>query len=87
MTVNELKIDMSFVRNIKTERGLRIVKAIVELSKILDLDTVGEGVEDREEYEILSEIGVDKLQGYYIGKPMPFEDIVNYLNTNLKIVT
>ncbi len=84
MTVNELKIDMSFVRNIKTERGLRIVKAIVELAKILDLDTVGEGVEDRDEYEILSNIGVEKLQGFYIGHPLPFDEITKTLD---KILT
>ncbi len=87
MPLNELKIDMSFVRNMKTEKGLRIVKAIVELAKILDLGTIGEGVEDKDEYEILSEIGVDKLQGYYIGQPMAFEEITNYLDTNLKILT
>jgi len=78
MAVDELKIDMKFVRNIKTEKGTLIVQAIVELARILGLDTVGEGVEDRDEYERLVKIGVSRLQGYYIARPMPFDEIMKW---------
>lgn len=78
MSVDELKIDMKFVRNIKTEKGSLIVKAIVELARTLGLDTVGEGVEDAEEYNKLVNLGVNRLQGYYIARPMPFNDVVKF---------
>ncbi|MGC8887840.1 MAG: EAL domain-containing protein [Verrucomicrobiia bacterium] len=75
MSVHELKIDMKFVRNIKTQKGALIVQAIVELARILGLETVGEGVEDKDEFNRLLQIGVSRLQGYYIARPMPFEEV------------
>lgn len=81
LSVHELKIDMKFVRNIKTEKGARIVQAIVELAHILGLQTVAEGVEQEEEFKALVEMGVDKVQGYYFARPMPAEEIEKYLLT------
>lgn len=79
LNVHELKIDMKFVRNIKTEKGVRIVQAIVELARILSLHTVAEGVEDKEEFELLAKIGVEMVQGFYFASPMPARELEKFL--------
>ncbi|AAC06635.1 EAL domain-containing protein [Aquifex aeolicus] len=67
-----LKIDMSFVRRIVEDEKIRaIVKAIITLAKDLNLSTLAEGVETKEQYEILKSMGVDLVQGFYFSKPLP----------------
>ena len=78
MPVSELKIDISFVRRIKTNNGREIVKAIADLAKALNLKTVAEGVEDQETAFILRDIGVNILQGYYFSKPLTYEEAMVY---------
>jgi len=73
MQVDELKIDMSFVRRINEPDGLSMVRAIIQLAKALGLKTVAEGVEDAATAARLRELGADYLQGYHFGKPMPRE--------------
>src|SRR6266542_785651 len=71
MPVNELKIDKDFVRRLQTEKGRRIVQAIVDLARALGLETVAEGVESQEQAQLLKAIGVQRLQGYFFARPMP----------------
>ena len=79
MHVDELKIDISFVRRLKDPRGLSMTQAIINLARALNLKTVAEGVEDEEAAARLRELGVDYLQGYYFAKPMPREDFERWL--------
>lgn len=79
MPFDELKIDMSLIRRICDAKGRRIVRAIVEMGKALDLTLVAEGVESEEVWEILAEVGAQKLQGYFFSKPLPAEAFLNYL--------
>jgi len=76
LPIGELKIDISFVRRVHTPEGLRLVQGIVSLAKALRLRTVAEGVEDDDTSMLLSELGVDVLQGYHFGRPCPAEEIV-----------
>lgn len=76
LPIGELKIDISFVRRVHTPEGLRLVQGIVSLAKALRLRTVAEGVEDDGTSMLLSELGVDVLQGYHFGRPCPAEEIV-----------
>lgn len=67
---NVLKIDMAFLRGFENnEKSGPILKAIVDLAKELDMVTLCEGVETREQFEFLSSIGCDRAQGYHFGKP------------------
>lgn len=80
ITADLLKIDISFVRNIvKDERSRLLVKAIVEIARAFGMETVAEGVETKEQYEILKGLGVDYVQGYYLAKPMPPEEVEELL--------
>ena len=72
-----LKIDMIFLRGFETNPNCKLIlKSIVDLAKSLGLSTLTEGVETREQFEFLREIGCDKAQGYYFGKPMPREELL-----------
>lgn len=76
----ELKIDRSFVRMLVSSRSDRImVNSTIELAHSLGEMVVAEGVEDNETLQLLGQMGCDKAQGYLIGRPMPYEALVDYL--------
>lgn len=76
----ELKIDRSFVRMLVSSRSDRImVNSAIELAHSLGEEVVAEGVEDNETLQLLGQMGCDKAQGYLIGRPMPYEALVDYL--------
>jgi predicted signal transduction protein with EAL and GGDEF domain len=76
---DEIKIDISFVRRIKTPEGQVLVKTIVEMGHAMQLVLVAEGVEDHETAEILKEMGVEMLQGYHFARPMPKENCADFV--------
>lgn len=70
LNVDYLKIDGSLVKFITTDESSRIiVKTIVNFASNLGLKTIAEFVEDKDSLELLEKMGVDFVQGYYIGKP------------------
>lgn len=78
--IAELKIDKSFIKDMTaSEENTAIVHAIIKISQILSLKVVAEGVETREQMNILRELGADYIQGYYISRPMPLVDLINFL--------
>ncbi len=81
MHVDELKIDISFVRRLHEASGLSMTQAIINLARALDLKTVAEGVETAEAARKLQELGVDNLQGYYFAEPMSAEGLEHWLKT------
>jgi EAL domain-containing protein (putative c-di-GMP-specific phosphodiesterase class I) len=67
-----LKIDQSFVREMISEPdSLAIVESIIALAQALGKETIAEGVETKEEYQLLQARGCRLMQGYYFAKPMP----------------
>ncbi len=71
LKVSQLKIDMSFVRDIETSADARaIVKAIVGLAHALNLSVVAEGVETAAQRDVLTALHCDELQGYLYAKPL-----------------
>ncbi len=79
MPVDELKIDLSFVRRLADPRGLSMVQAIVSLATTLGLKTIAEGVEDAATADRLRMLGVNTLQGFHFAKPMPREEFETWL--------
>ncbi len=72
LPVDQIKIDGSFICHLDTSREDQIfVNAIVQVAHELGLMTVAEFVETRETMELLFDMGVDYVQGYYVGKPGP----------------
>jgi diguanylate cyclase (GGDEF)-like protein/PAS domain S-box-containing protein len=76
---DEIKIDISFVRRIKTPEGRVLVKTIVDMGRAMQLTLVAEGVEDSDTARILQEMGVDMLQGYHFSPPMPQEACATFV--------
>ncbi len=71
-----MKIDKSFVAGMTTSPDdLSIVRALSDLGHDLGLRIVAEGVETKEQADLLREIGVDILQGYHFGHAIPAEDV------------
>ncbi|MDP2961120.1 MAG: EAL domain-containing protein [Sulfurimicrobium sp.] len=79
MQVDELKIDISFVRRLHEASGLSMAQAIINLAHALNLQTVAEGVETAEAAAKLLELGANHLQGYYFAKPMPVDELDRWL--------
>jgi EAL domain-containing protein (putative c-di-GMP-specific phosphodiesterase class I) len=74
--IDVLKIDRSFVgRMTEGEQPLQIVRTIIELARVLNMDVVAEGIETVEQYELLRELGCRFGQGYLFARPMPAEKV------------
>ena len=78
---DELKIDMAFLSNFN-EVSRIIISSTVRMAKSLGLKTLAEGVETREQLEFLKQIGCEKVQGYYYGKPQPLKDTMTHMETS-----
>jgi len=75
LPADEIKIDLSFVRNVLQSRSDKaLVKTIIDLGKNLNFEIVAEGVETKRQFELLKHLGCDKFQGYFFSKPVPVDD-------------
>ncbi len=78
LPVSSLKLDISYVQNLARQSENRVfVRGITEICRGLGVKTVAEGVESREILDIVSTLGVDRVQGYYIGYPSPDLPLAN----------
>ena len=78
--IHSIKIDHSYVTDIsQNEVSAAVVECVVSMAKKLGLKTVAEGVEDINLLAPLKKLGVDYFQGYAIARPMPFEDLREWL--------
>ncbi|MDE2439994.1 MAG: EAL domain-containing protein [Betaproteobacteria bacterium] len=83
LPINRLKLDRSFVTDIETDANdAAICTATIALGHSLGLELVAEGVETEEQRDFLARLGCDTLQGYLYSKPMPFADVVAYLQSH-----
>ena len=82
-----IKFDMKFLHPF-TEKSRKILKSLVSMAKDLHIHTLAEGAETKEQCDFLREIGCEKIQGYYYGKPIPCEDFHQYaLDQGLQVET
>ena len=78
--INTLKIDQSFVRDMQEKQNSReLVRSIITLGQNLNMSIIAEGVEQKEEAEILKEMGCHYAQGYYYAKPHPEDEVIEVL--------
>jgi PAS domain S-box-containing protein len=78
---DEIKVDASFVREMSdTRESRKIVAAIVGLGHSLGLTTVAEGIETRDQADMLLRLGCDIGQGWLYGPPVPTYDLPGFLN-------
>lgn len=80
LPIDTLKIDKSFVDKVGTDASTRIItESIVSMVNKLGYETVAEGVETKEQMDYMRNIGCDMIQGYFLGKPVPAEEIEKLL--------
>jgi diguanylate cyclase (GGDEF)-like protein len=73
---DKIKIDRSFVSNLtKRTRSSAIISSVVTLARGLDMSVTAEGVETREQFELLRTLGVNFAQGYLLGRPVPISEL------------
>ena len=81
LPIDGIKVDQSFIRNIHNEPALEdIVKAIVHMSRSLGIENTFEGVELREELDVVQALGGEIVQGYMYSKPLDEPDIHEWLS-------
>ncbi len=76
LPVDRIKISKSLIDKIHNEEfEYAIVKSVIEMSKIKGLKVIAEGVEEKEQFECLKDMGCNEIQGYYFSRPVNIEDI------------
>lgn len=84
MPLDVLKLDAEFFRGeAEGGRGEIVVAEAIKLAKNLNMHTVAEGVEEKEQVEFLANQGCDMIQGYYFAKPMPKEQYEERMKTGI----
>ncbi len=82
--IDVLKIDQSFTFEVTSDDGAAsITRAIIAMARSLNMTTVAEGVETREQLEFLGMLGCDVMQGYHISRPVPASQITAMLEADL----
>jgi len=82
LPVSELKIDKSFVLNLEDEaEDQSIVQTIITLARQFGLEVVAEGVENKASLDMLQRWQCDWIQGYYLSKPLPAADVLQWMDT------
>ena len=85
--IDVLKIDRSFVgRMTEGDQPLQIVRTIIELARVLGMDVVAEGIETREQYHLLRNMGCRFGQGFLFARPMTAEAVTELLRRPERIL-
>ncbi|HEX4173306.1 MAG TPA: EAL domain-containing response regulator [Acetobacteraceae bacterium] len=80
MPFSAIKIDKSFVGELETSKdSLTIVRSVIQLARDMQLTSVAEGVGSADAARMLTELGIDGLQGYYFSEPLPFNGFASWL--------
>ena len=74
LTVNVLKVDKSLIYFIDQERGHQVIRHTIALAHGLGMEVLAEGVEEKEQVDILKGMDCDEIQGFYYSRPLPYEE-------------
>lgn len=82
MPLTDLKIDRSFVNQVlNEEKSLSIVKSLIYMARLLNLNLIAEGIETRDQLDCLRRLGVNMGQGYLFAKAVPLREFVKLPRT------
>ena len=71
---NVLKLDKSLIDFIDQERGHQVIRHTIALAHGLGMEVLAEGVEEKEQVDILKGMDCDEIQGFYYSRPLPYEE-------------
>ena len=95
LPIDCLKIDRAFIKDIcNNDMDKKIVQTLINMAHSMEKTVVAEGVEEKEQYELLSQYACDQIQGYLLSKPVPPEQLLEMLknpaeftgNSQIKVV-
>ncbi len=82
LPIDQIKIDRTFVNSMRfSAKDKMIIASSIALAKNLGLEVVIEGVENKQQYYILKELGADIIQGFYFAKPESIEKVITFIKT------
>lgn len=80
LPIEMLKIDQTFIHSLlQSEKTQRLIHGMVQFGKSMNFVVLAEGVETREQHQLLKEYGCDAIQGYLISKPVPGAQIAELI--------
>lgn len=79
MDIDVVKLDMSFIKQARSEQNDKMMQYIINMCKNLGIEVLSEGVETEEQRQRLLNMGCDYVQGYYYSKPLAEKDFIEYL--------
>ena len=85
LDMDEIKLDKFFlVEGVSKERDQLLLKSVIDLVHELHIKVTQEGVETREDFDRLSAMGCDVIQGYYFSKPMKYVTYCEFVKENFE---
>ena len=85
LPVDALKLDMGFIRKItESEKDYKMVRLMMDIAGFLDIPVIAEGVETKEQFDLLKDAGCDVIQGYYFSRPVPPEEFEKFIEERIK---
>ena len=80
LPIDALKLDMEFIRNIcESKKDCKLVSIMIDIARLLEVPVIAEGVETKDQMELLRKVGCDIIQGYFFSKPLTpeeFEELI-----------
>ncbi len=80
MPIDYLKLDKSFIDDYTNPRARSIIESIITMAKQLGMTLIAEGIETEEQYDYVKNQGCHIVQGYYLSRPISFEDLCNMIS-------
>jgi EAL domain-containing protein (putative c-di-GMP-specific phosphodiesterase class I) len=77
---DEIKIDMAFLKNFN-DKAKVIISSTIAMAKKLNIRTLTEGVETKEHFDFLKDVGCERIQGYYFSKPLPYDEVIDLMKS------
>ena len=85
LPIDALKLDMKFIKVIcENTKSARLIAIMIDIARLLEVPVIAEGVETKEQMELLKKLGCDIIQGYYFSKPLPPEEFGKLAEKELK---
>jgi diguanylate cyclase (GGDEF)-like protein/PAS domain S-box-containing protein len=88
ITIDHLKIDKSFIHDLRfpdksSQQAIDLIQTIVTMAQKLNLHTIVEGIETKQQAELVRRLGCTRAQGYWFGIPMPASEFTNTFHKRL----
>ena len=85
LPIDVLKLDMDFIKSLEANpKSIRLIELVIDIARFLNASVVVEGVESKEQYEILKKAGVNIIQGYYFSPPVDSKGFENFIKERIE---